>query len=56
MREVGVESRSGMQSVEFEFSIPHSAIEEAAEHLLVETLEGTLRAIAGARSLVPNVE
>jgi len=56
MREVGVESRSGMQAVEFEFSIPRSAIEEAAEHLLVETLEGTLRAIAGARSLVPNVE
>ena len=35
MREVGVESRSVMQAVEFEFSIPHSAIEEAAEHLLV---------------------
>ena len=56
LREVGVVSRSSMQAIEFEFGIPRSAIEGATEHLFDQTLEATLKAIAGAQSLVPNVE
>ncbi len=56
LREAGVEAGGGMQAIEFEFDIPHSAIEEATEHLFGGTLEGTLKAIAGAQSLVPSVE
>ncbi len=58
LREAGVEATASMQSqaLEFEVSVPRSAIEEATEHLLLETVEDTLRAISGAQSLVPSVE
>lgn len=58
LREAGVEAKAGMQdqAVEFEMSVPRSAIEEATKHLFRETLQDTVRAIAGAQSLVPSVE
>jgi hypothetical protein len=56
--EAGVEARADMQAqaVEFEISVPRSAIEDATEHLFHGTIQDTARAIAGAQSLIPSVE
>ena len=58
LRKAGVEAIAGMQAqaVEFEFSVPHSTIEEGTEHLFRENFKETARQIADAQSLVPSTE